>query len=76
MNGSFLEFIREHKFTILLVLIGLILSILFFTIGFWRTILLILILALCFFMGFLLDKGGLEGMKEFFNKLFKNNKTV
>ena len=76
MNGSFLEFVREHKFTILLVLIGLILSILFFTIGFWRTILLILILALCFFMGFLLDKGGLEGMKEFFNKLFKNNKTV
>ena len=76
MNGSFLEFVKEHKFTILLVLIGLILSILFFTIGFWRTILLILILALCFFMGFLLDKGGLEGMKEFFNKLFKNNKTV
>ncbi|MEN6594745.1 MAG: DUF2273 domain-containing protein [Clostridiaceae bacterium] len=76
MNGSFLEFVKEHKFTILLVLIGLILSILFFTIGFWRTILLILILTLCFFMGFLLDKGGLEGMKEFFNKLFKNNKTV
>ena len=29
MNGSFLEFIKEHKFTIILVLIGLILSILF-----------------------------------------------
>ena len=77
MNGSFLEFIKEHKFTIILVLIGLILSILFFTIGFWKTILLMLILALCFFVGFLLDKGGLEGLKEFFNKLFtKNNKTV
>ncbi|MPM31504.1 hypothetical protein SDC9_78059 [bioreactor metagenome] len=77
MNGSFLEFIKEHKFTIILVLIGLILSILFFTIGFWKTILLMLILALCFFVGFLLDKGGLEGLKDFFNKLFtKNNKTV
>ena len=76
MNGSFLEFIKEHKFTIILVLIGLILSILFFTIGFWKTILLMLILALCFFVGFLLDKGGLEGLKGFFNKLFSNNKTV
>ena len=76
MNGSFLEFIKEHKFTIILVLIGLILSILFFTIGFWKTILLMLILALCFFVGFLLDKGGLEELKDFFNKLFSNNKTV
>ena len=70
MNGSFLEFIREHKFTILLVLIGLILSILFFTIGFWRTILLFVILAVCFLLGYLLDKSGPEGIKEVFNKLF------
>jgi uncharacterized membrane protein len=76
MNGSFSEFVKQHKFTIILVLIGLILSILFFTIGFWRTILLMLILALCFLVGFLLDKGGLEGLKDFFNRLFKNNKTV
>lgn len=76
MNGSFLEFVKQHKFTIVLVLIGLILSILFFTIGFWRTLLLLLILALCFLVGFLLDKGGLDGLKEFFSKLFKNNKTV
>lgn len=76
MNGSFLEFVKGHKFTIILVLIGLILSILFFTIGFWKTILLMLILALCFFVGFLLDKGGLEGLRDFFNKLFSNNKTV
>ena len=76
MNGSFLEFVKGHNFTIILVLIGLILSILFFTIGFWKTILLILILALCFFVGFLLDKGGPEGLRDFFNKLFSNNKTV
>jgi len=76
MNGSFLEFVKQHKFTIVLVLIGLILSILFFTIGFWRTLLLLLILALCFLVGFLLDKGGLDGLKEFFSKLFRNNKTV
>ena len=68
--NAFLEFIKNHKFTVLLVLLGLILSILFFTIGFWRTILLILILALCFLVGYLLDQGGPDGIKNFFNKLF------
>ena len=68
--NAFLEFIKTHKFTVLLVLVGLILSILFFTIGFWRTILLILILALCFLIGYLLDQSGPEGIRNFFNKLF------
>ncbi len=68
--NAFLEFIKNHKFTVLLVLLGLILSILFFTIGFWRTILLIIILALCFLVGYLLDQGGPDGIKNFFNKLF------
>ena len=68
--NAFLEFVKSHKFTVLLVLLGLVLSILFFTIGFWRTILLFLILALCFLVGYLLDQGGPEGIKEFFNKLF------
>ena len=76
MDGSFLEFLKAHKFTILLVLIGLILTILFFTIGFWRTILLILILALCLFAGVLLDKGGAEGFREFFRRLFSKNKDA
>ncbi len=68
--NAFLEFVKNHKFTVLFVLIGLILSILFFTIGFWRTILLILILALCFLVGYLLDQSGPDGIKNFFNKLF------
>jgi len=76
MNGSFMEFVKAHKFTILLVLFGLILTILFFTIGFWRTILLILILALCLFAGILLDKGGAEGFREFFRKLFSRDKNA
>ncbi len=74
MEGGFEEFVRKHKFTILLVLIGLILTILFFTIGFWKTILLALILALCFFAGYLLDKGGPEGFREFFERLFAKKK--
>ena len=69
MNG-FLEFVKNHKFTVLFVAIGLVLTILFFTIGFWRTLLLLVILALCFLIGYLLDQGGPDSIKEFFTKLF------
>ncbi len=68
--NAFLEFVKSHKFTVLLVLLGLLLSILFFTIGFWRTLLLLVILSICFLIGYLLDQGGPDGIKEFFQKLF------
>ncbi len=71
--NSFLEFLKKYKFTVLLLLSGLILTILFFTIGFWRTLLLFVILALCFLIGYLLDQGGPEGIREFFRKLFSRN---
>ncbi|HRX57332.1 MAG TPA: DUF2273 domain-containing protein [Eubacteriales bacterium] len=71
MEDGFEAFLQKHKFTILFVLIGLILMILFFTIGFWKTILLALILVLCFFVGYLLDRGGPEGFRAFFGQLFK-----
>ncbi len=70
MDNGFWAFVKEHKFTAILLVIGFVLAILFFTIGFWRTLLLTLIFALCFFLGYLLDKGGLEGVKNFFKKLF------
>ena len=68
--NAFLEFVKTHKFTVLFVALGLVLAILFFTIGFWRTLLLLVILALCFLIGYLLDQGGPEGIREFFTKLF------
>ncbi len=68
--NAFLEFVKTHKYTVLFVALGLVLSILFFTIGFWRTLFLLVILALCFLIGYLLDQGGPEGIKEFFTKLF------
>lgn len=63
-------FIREHKWTVLLVAIGLILAILFMSIGFWKTLLLFAILAVCFVLGILLDQSGPEGVKAFFVRLF------
>ncbi len=71
---AFVEFIKKHKFTVLLILLGLVLTILFFTIGFWRTILLFLILAICFLFGYLLDQGGPEGIRDFFRRLFSRDK--
>lgn len=68
--NAFLEFVKNHKFTVLFVALGLVLAILFFTIGFWRTLLLLVIIGLCFLIGYLLDQGGPDGIKEFFNKLF------
>jgi uncharacterized membrane protein len=50
------------------------LTILFFTIGFWRTLLLMLILAICFLIGYLLDQGGPEGFRDFFKKLFSRDR--
>ena len=38
MNSNLTEFLNRHKWRILLVLIGLLVLILCFTIGFWRTI--------------------------------------
>ena len=40
MNSNLTEFLNRHKWRILLVLIGLLVLILCFTIGFWRTILI------------------------------------
>jgi len=69
-ENGFLEFLKKYKFTIVLSLLGLILAVLFFTIGFWKTLLLLVILALCFLIGYLLDQSGPEGVKNFFQKIF------
>lgn len=74
MENGFQEFLKKYKFTILLCLLGLILAILFFTIGFWRTMLLALILALCFLVGYLLDQSGPDGVKNFISKIFTKGK--
>lgn len=71
---KFREFCRAHKFAILFAAIGLLLAILFMTIGFWRTLLLLVLIAVCFFLGFLLDQNGFAGLKVFFDKLFSRKK--
>lgn len=68
------EFYRAHKFAIIFVAIAIVLCILFFTIGFWRSLLLFVIIGVFFLIGFLLDQNGIEGVKDFFKKLFSSKK--
>jgi len=64
------NFFRQNKWAVLLAAIGLVLMILFFAFGFFKTILVLAVVAACFFIGGLMDKGGIEEVKNFFRKLF------
>ena len=67
---KFTDFCKEHKWTVLLVCVGLLFAILFMTIGFWRTLLLVALVGVATFIGMLLDRNGVDGTKAFFSNLF------
>lgn len=69
--NSFEEFFLKYKWRIIAVAAGILLTILLLTIGFWRTLLLIAIVAVCYFIGTLLDNGGKESIKGIITTLFK-----
>ena len=68
---AFIDFVKKYKWCITLVAIGVITVLLIFTINFWRTLLIGVVVALCIFFGRMLDKNGKEGVKGFFDALFK-----
>lgn len=68
---DFRAFLQEYKWRIITICVGFVLSILFFTIGFWRTLLLAAIVTVCYFIGRLLDVGGRGRVKDAFDTLFK-----
>ncbi len=63
--------IEKYKWRIIAVLVGVVLTILLLTIGFWRTLLLLVIVAVCYFIGMLLDHGGKESLDGILQALFK-----
>ncbi len=67
---KFKELLSEHQWTVVLVVIGIVLTILLLTIGFLRTLLLVAIVAVCFVIGMKLDKNG-EDIKKTMNRIFK-----
>lgn len=70
--NDFFAFCRLYKWRILSVCFGILFTILIFTIGFWRTLLLFTIVGAAYFFGTLLDEGGRTRVKEFFTGLFRN----
>ena len=64
------QFLRENQWTVTLIIIGLILAALLFTIGLWKTLLLFIIVGVAWFFGSMLDKKGGAGVKEFFTNFF------
>ncbi len=70
MDG-FKAFFEAYKWRIIAVAAGIVLTILLLTIGFWRTLLLLAIVAVCYFIGTLLDNGGKQSITGLIKTLFK-----
>ena len=50
--------LKEYKWRVIGIVAGIVLAILLFTIGFWRTLLLFALVAVCYVIGRHLDNGG------------------
>ena len=71
---EFRQFLKEYKWRVIGIAGGILLAVLIFTIGFWRTLLLTAITALCYFVGCILDKGGQrKAFKRLLSRLFRKN---
>ena len=66
MKDWLIRFYGEHKWLSILAVAALVLGILFLCIGFWRTLLLAVLVALGVLLGTLLDRGGWPAVKDFF----------
>ena len=71
MKDWLIRFYGEHKWLSILAVAALVLGILFLCIGFWRTLLLALLVALGVLIGTLMDRGGWAAVKDFFASIFQ-----
>ena len=62
--------LKEYKWRIIGIVAGIVLAILLFTIGFWRTLLLLALVAICYVIGRHLDNGGKEELDKAIGRLF------
>ena len=67
---KFKAFLKNHIWATILVAVGIVLTILLLTIGFFRTLLLAVIVAVCLYIGNKLDKNGTGNLKDSVEKLF------
>ncbi|MDO4565115.1 MAG: DUF2273 domain-containing protein [Clostridia bacterium] len=74
MKDFFKNLFMGHKWLVLLIAVALVIGILILTINFWRTLLLTLLVAIAAVLGYLLDKGGFDYVREFFLRIFSGSK--
>lgn len=63
------EYAAEHRYAVLLGVAGLVVVILWLTIGFWRSLLIFAVVGACVFLGRLLDQGGWSAVRAFFDRI-------
>ena len=68
------EFFNQHKWTVILAVSGLVLAVLLLTLGFWKTLLLLVLVALFTAVGMVLDRDGGAAAKETVRNLFHKEK--
>lgn len=68
------EFIQNHKWAVVLSVLAVIVVLLFYLIGFWWTLLAAVLVAIAVFFGRLIDRGGIDGVKDFFRSLFRGKR--
>ncbi|MBQ6077548.1 MAG: hypothetical protein IJK12_02455 [Clostridia bacterium] len=64
------EFCLKHKWAIALSVVAVVTVLLIYLIGWW-TLLAAALVGVAIFFGKLLDNGGTEAVRDFFNRLFK-----
>ena len=69
-------FVAAHKWTVCCTALGFLLVLLLLTIGFWRTLLIAVVVGGSFWLGWLLDRSGPEGVKALVNKLMNKGNNA
>ncbi|MBR0507576.1 MAG: DUF2273 domain-containing protein [Clostridia bacterium] len=68
------EFCQNHKWAIILSALALILVLMIYLIGWWTLLAGVLVLIAVFF-GRMMDKGGIEAVKDFLRGIFKGKRA-
>lgn len=64
------EFLQNHKWAVILSVLALIIVLLIYLIGWW-TLLAGVLVVIAVFFGRMIDRGGLDAVKDFFRNLFR-----
>ena len=64
------DFLQEHKWAVILSILALVIVLMIYLIRWW-TLLVGALVVVAIFIGRMIDRGGIEAVKDFFRKLFR-----